>query len=77
MIGEINYFQKLYANAIKSYQTSLKLHDKADYMPRLLYHSAISFDKLGDIKSANQFYNALMVTYPDSKEAQAVPKNRE
>lgn len=75
-IGEIYYFEKSYAQAIKSYQESLKIYDKAQYTPRLLYHCAISFDKIEDTNAANQFYNALISLYPDSKEAQAAPKNR-
>jgi len=38
-----------------------------------LYHTAISFDKIGDTQSANRFYKALKVGYPDSKEAKAAP----
>lgn len=72
-LGESYYFAKLYQSAIKYYQKSIELYDKADYIPKLLYHTAISFDKIGDTTSANKFYKALKVGYPDSKEAQAAP----
>lgn len=75
-LGESYYFSKSYQNAIKYYQKSIELYDKADYIPKLLYHTAISFDKIGDTASANKFYKALKVGYPESKEAQAAP-NRE
>ena len=72
-LGEISYQQKSYNNAIKYYQQSIALYDKADYTPKLLYHTAISFDKINDKDSANRFYKALKLGYPDSKEAKASP----
>lgn len=72
-LGEISYQQKAYNNAIKYYQQSIALYDKADYTPKLLYHTAISFDKINDKESANRFYKALKLGYPDSKEAKASP----
>ena len=72
-LGEIAYQQKAYNNAIKHYQQSIQLYDKADYTPKLLYHTAISFDKIKDTESANKFYKALKLGYPDSKEAKQAP----
>ncbi|MBE2984403.1 tetratricopeptide repeat protein [Campylobacter sp. RM9344] len=72
-LGEVAYKQKSYSTAIKYYQKSIEANDKADYTPKLLYHTAISFDKIGDTQSANRFYKALKVGYPDSKEAKASP----
>lgn len=72
-LGEISYQQKSYSNAIKYYQKSIELYDKADYTPKLLYHTAISFDKIKDTQSANRFYKALKLGYPESKEAKASP----
>jgi TolA-binding protein len=73
MLGEVEYFSEKWSEAIVNYKKSVKLYDKADYMPRLLYHTAISFDKLSDTASANQFYKLLKTDYPDSKEAKASP----
>ncbi|MDR2080410.1 MAG: tetratricopeptide repeat protein [Campylobacteraceae bacterium] len=73
MLGEAEYFSEKWSEAIANYKKSVKLYDKADYMPRLLYHTAISFDKIGDTASANQFYKLLKTNYPDSKEAKASP----
>lgn len=72
-LGEIAYKKKSYSTAIQYYQKSIQGNDKADYTPKLLYHTAISFDKIGDSQSANRFYKALKVGYPDSKEAKAAP----
>lgn len=76
MLGEILYIQKAYKEAIPHYQKSVELYDKADYMPKLLYHTAISFDKIGDRNSANKFYHALKQAYPNSKEAKASPNRK-
>jgi TolA-binding protein len=73
MLGEAEYFSENWSEAIVNYKKSAKLYDKADYMSRLLYHTAISLDKLNDTASANQFYKLLKANYPDSKEAQAAP----
>lgn len=75
-LGEIEYKQKRYANAINYYKKSTSLYSKADYMPTLLYHTAISLDKVGDTKSANGFYKALKATYPKSPEAKASPNRK-
>ncbi|MDL0088894.1 tetratricopeptide repeat protein [Campylobacter gastrosuis] len=75
-LGEIAYKEKSYATAIKHYQKSIELDDKASYLPKLLYHTGISFDKVGDTNSANRFYRALKVGYPDTKEAQATPERK-
>ncbi|MGG7047582.1 MULTISPECIES: tetratricopeptide repeat protein [unclassified Campylobacter] len=72
-LGEIAYKQKSYSQAIKYYQKSIEQSDSGSHVPRLLYHTAISFDKVGDTASANKFYKALKVGYPESKEAQASP----
>lgn len=75
-LGEIAYNQKLWQEAIEYYQTSISLYDKAEYIPRLLYHTAISFDKLGQTQEANQFYKVLKTDYPETKEAKASPDRK-
>lgn len=75
-LGEIAYNQKLWQEAIENYQKSISLYDKAEYIPRLLYHTAISFDKLGQTQEANQFYKVLKTDYPQTKEAKASPDRK-
>lgn len=75
-LGEIEYKQKNYNNAIVYYKKSSALSTKADYFPKLLYHTAISLDKIGDTKSANSFYKALKSDYPNSPEAKASPNRK-
>ncbi len=71
-LGEISYTQKAYSGAIEYYKASIALHDKAAYIPTLLYHTGSSFDKLGKGKEAQSFYKALKENYPTSPEAKSV-----
>ncbi|PID48049.1 MAG: hypothetical protein CR967_01945 [Proteobacteria bacterium] len=72
MLGEIAYKKKQWSSALGYYKKSVELFDKATYMPTLLYHTAISFDKIGDKQNANKFYKALKQGYPSSKEAKSL-----
>lgn len=76
ILGEISYFTLKYSEAIAYYKTSAELYDNAEWIPKLLYHTAISFDKINDVKNANQFYNALKNNYPNSPEAKASPDRK-
>lgn len=67
--AEIKYYRKKYKEALSYFKTSMMLYDKAKYLPRLLLHSAISFEKLGDKENAMNFYNTLIEVYPSSNEA--------
>ncbi|WP_139452189.1 tetratricopeptide repeat protein [Campylobacter armoricus] len=75
-LGEIRYKQQDYAGALGFYKKSSAISTKGDYVPKLLYHTAISLDKVGDTKSANKFYKALKTAYPDSPEAKASPDRK-
>ncbi|EAC1619092.1 hypothetical protein EAS83_06300 [Campylobacter jejuni] len=75
-LGEIEYKQKNYNNAIVYYKKSSSLSTKGDYFSKLLYHTAISLDKTGDTKTANGFYKALKTNYPNSPEAKASPNRK-
>ncbi|ACM63565.1 tetratricopeptide repeat protein [Campylobacter lari] len=75
-LGEIRYKQQDYAGALGFYKKSSAISTKGDYVPKLLYHTAISLDKVGDPKSANKFYKALKTAYPDSPEAKASPDRK-
>ena len=73
-IGEIKYYRKKYKDALHYFKTSMTLYDKASYLPKLLLHSAISFEKLGDNDNAQNFYNTLIDIYPESNEAKEASK---
>jgi len=66
MIGEMKFKRKNYAEAISYFKKSASLYSKADYMPSLMFHTAVSMDETGDKKNAKAFYNALVSKYPDS-----------
>lgn len=71
-LGEVAYNQKAYSTAIEHYKASISASDKAAYTPALLYHTGVSFEKLGKTKEAQGFYKALKDGYPDSPEAKKV-----
>ncbi|MCK5294792.1 MAG: hypothetical protein KAJ49_09080 [Arcobacteraceae bacterium] len=68
-LGEIFFYKKRYKDAIHHYKTSMMLYDQASYIPRLLLHSAISFEKTNDKENAINFYSTLVDAYPETKEA--------
>lgn len=68
-LGEIAFHDKRYDEALYYYKKSVSLYDKADYMPTLLYHSALSFEKTGDQANAVKFFQNVIASYPDSPEA--------
>lgn len=74
-LGEIWYYRKKYESAISYFKKSAMLYDKAEWMPTLLLHSAISFEKIGDFKNSVSFYETLINVYPDSNEAKKADKN--
>jgi TolA-binding protein len=71
-LGEIAYAKESYKIAIEHYKKSISLYDKAEYIPRLLYHTGISFNKLKENSQSKQFFDALKQGYPDSKEAKSL-----
>ncbi|MEA3553607.1 MAG: hypothetical protein U9R39_04270 [Campylobacterota bacterium] len=73
-LGEIHYYRKKYKDALHYFKTSMMLYDKASYLPKLLLHSAISFDKTGDSENAENFYTTLIEIYPDTPEAKTASK---
>ena len=69
------YMRKKYDVEISHYKKSAILNDKAAYMPTLLLHSAISFEKTKDKDNAKSFYSTLIDLYPNSNEAKTAKQN--
>ena len=74
-LAEIWYVRKKYDVAINHFKKSAMLNDKAAYMPTLLLHSAISFEKTKDKDNAKSFYSTLIDLYPNSNEAKTAKQN--
>ncbi len=74
-LGEIWFHRKKYKDAIHHFKTSMILYDKAKYIPKLLLHSAISFEKINDLDNAANFYGTLIDVYPETKEAKKAQRN--
>jgi len=73
-VGEINYYRGNYQDALYHFKISMKLYDKAKYLPKLLLHSAISFEKTGDNENAQNFYTTIVDVFPESSEAKQASK---
>ena len=74
LLGEIAFEQKRYEDAIYYYKTSATRYDKAEYMPRLMLHSAKSFIALKEEDNAKRFLETLVTLYPKSNEAREAKK---
>ena len=74
-LAEMWYVRKKYDLAISHFKKSAILYDQAAYMPTLLLHSAISFEKTKDKENAKSFYSTLIDLYPDSSESKIAKKN--
>ncbi len=74
-LGEISFMEKRYEDAVFYYKKSASLYDKADYMPKLLLNTAISFEKIGQKENAKKFYDTLISLYKDSNEAKVAKEN--
>jgi TolA-binding protein len=74
-LAEMWYVRKKYDLAISHFKKSAILYDQAAYMPTLLLHSAISFEKTKDKENAKSFYSTLIDLYPSSSESKVAKKN--
>lgn len=74
MIGEMYYYRKNYKKAIDYFKESATRYSKAEYMPTLMLHSALSMKRSGDKQNGEKFLEALVVKYPDSKAAKIAKK---
>lgn len=77
-LGEIAFKQKKYKEALAYYKKSITIYPKkTSFTARLLYHTAISFLKIGDKESAKLTFNKLINDFPDSKYANLAKKELE
>jgi len=77
-LGEIAYKKGNYKEALAFYKKSVSLYPKkTSYMPKLLYHTAISFEKLGNKKAAKLTLEKLLHDFPTSKYAKLAKKELE
>lgn len=68
-LGEISYKRGRYKDAISYYQQSATIDENANYMDRLLLHTAIALKKKGKSSEAKTFFQAVVEQYPTSTSA--------
>jgi len=77
-LGEIAFKQKRYKDALAYYKKSVELYPKkASFTARLLYHSGISFLKLGNKEAAKLSFQKILSDFPNSKYANLAKKELE
>jgi TolA-binding protein len=83
-LGEINYKQSHYNEALKFYKKSVKTYSKpTSFTAELLYHTAYSFEKINNPEMAKKSYYKIIEDFPNSifvkyakKRVQNLEKNK-
>ena len=77
-LGEIAYKKHNYKDALGYYKKSINLYPKkTSFTTRLLYHTAISFEKINNKNTAKLTLKKLISDFPDSKYAKLAKKELE
>ena len=77
-LGEIAFKQKRYKDALAYFKKSIELYPKkTSFTARLLYHSGISFLKLGNKEAAKLSFQKILSDFPNSKYADLAKKELE
>ncbi|GAB6045224.1 hypothetical protein JCM11957_08220 [Caminibacter profundus] len=77
-LGEIAFKKAEYKKALGYYKKSIEIYPKkTSFSERLLYHTGISFEKIGDKKSAKLTFKKLVNDYPNSKYSKLAQKELE
>ncbi|MDC0932711.1 hypothetical protein OAR97_02580 [Arcobacteraceae bacterium] len=74
-LGEIEYFNNQYKDALFYFHKSLERDDDNHFLQKLLLHSALSYEKLGDIYNRDILFEKLIDFYPLSHEAKEVKQS--
>ncbi len=74
-LGEIEFKRHHYKEALAFYKRSVSIYPKkTSFRERLLYHTGISFEKLGNKEAAKLTFEKLIKDYPSSKYADLAKK---
>ena len=73
-IGECDYFQERYEEAIIEYEAVIQNYPKGNKVPNALLKQALSFLKLGDKSSAKLLLQGIIKDYPNTTPASVARK---
>lgn len=65
-LGEIEYKSKNFREALRHFQESISTDDKSSFLQLMMFHSALSLEKLGDKSSAKKILESMIKTYPNN-----------
>ena len=71
-LGELEYFNNQYIDALFYFDKSLKIDNNNHFLQKLLLHSALSYEKLGDIYNRDILFKKITKLYPLSHEAKEI-----
>lgn len=73
-LGEANYVQKNYKDALKEYQTVLDKYPKSNKRADALLKMGFTYEYMNDIPNAKRMLNKVIKNFPDSSAAQLASK---
>ncbi len=73
-VGEVAFKEGDDRSAVESYQKSLDVNSNSAYAPKILLHTGEALERSGDSKASLKVYQALIESFPSSKEAKEAKK---
>ena len=74
-IGECNFADGKYAEAMDAYNRVIAGYPKADKVPDAYYKRGMTFERLGQLDRARESWDTLLKTFPDAEVARLAKQN--
>lgn len=74
-IGECNFADGKYANAMDAYNRVIASYPKGDKVPDAYYKRGMTFERLGQLDQARESWETLLKTFPDAEVARLTKQN--
>jgi tol-pal system protein YbgF len=74
-IGECNFADGKYADAMDAYNRVIASYPKADKVPDAYYKRGMTFERLGQLDRARESWDTLLKTFPDAEVARLAKQN--
>lgn len=74
-IGECNFADGKYADAMDAYNRVIAGYPKADKVPDAYYKRGMTFERMGQLDRARESWDTLLKTFPDAEVARLAKQN--
>ncbi len=74
-IGECNFADGKYAEAMDAYNRVIAGYPKADKVPDAYYKRGMTFERMGQLDRARESWDTLLKTFPDAEVARLAKQN--